>query len=235
MKEKNTNRIVIASIVLTVLSFMFLVGVLIYNIRRLTFIDNINAASMVVASLFVVGSLGLILYIVVLSFVPFLKKEEPNRTKYVNVLIVALVFRLFLYVIYEAINFTWNGGIGGFLNDFHYASYIFVEKMDVLPISVFPIASLSFIHTLLTTDLLGVGLVILGYVLIKKEKYAPLMAIMISILINIIAIFVINIMVIRQYGVELIYYKLDSVFATLITEFAMLGFIVYDMFRGTKK
>ena len=175
-------------------------------------------------------SFGLVLYIIERTFVPFFKKKDVDQAKLLNVLVITLLFRVVIYVVFQTIGLSFEGG---FFPDLQLVSFALTMGTDLLPVIAYPDGSLAFINHLLSTDILGIGLVIIGYLLIKKDKYAPVIAIIASIIINIVAIIVINIIVSNQYSVPFMY-KLDSVFATMITEFALLGFIIQDLFLKKK-
>ena len=77
MEKKIARGVVIFSIILTTLSFVFLVGLFIYNIRRMSAINNVGAFGVVVACILVLASLTLIVYIVILSFFSFFSFVTP--------------------------------------------------------------------------------------------------------------------------------------------------------------
>jgi len=194
-------------------------------------IDNVGAFGIVVASVLVLTSLSLIVYILILSFFSFFSNKEIDFTQYMNILIIAIVFRLLVYVVFGLNDVTQSTGFFRFLNDVHYSSYVLVYHTDLLPVSVFPGGSLSFVHSLMTTDILGIGLVILGIVLSKKDQYAPIIGAALGIVVSFIFIYSINSIIVNTYGSTLLYYKLDAIMATLIIEFAMLGYVVREAFQ----
>ncbi len=230
MKEKNSIRLIYASLGLTIVSFMFLLGLIFFNARRLTMLSPRTSASVVVAIIVALISFGLVVYIIECTFVPFFRKKPVNQQKFLNLLVITLVFRVVLYLVFQLIGVSFEGG---FFPDLHVVSFALTQGTDLLPVTAYPDGALSFINHMLSTDILGIGLVIVGYLLIKKDKYAPVMAITASILINIVAIIVINIVAGNQYGSEFVY-KFDSAFATMITEFALIGFVVQDIFLKKK-
>lgn len=231
MKEKITKSVVIATLILTTVSFIFLLSLLVYNIKRMIVIDNVSALGIVIASILVLTSLSLIVYILILSFFSFFSEKEIDYTQYMNILIIAIVFRLLVYVAFGLNDVTQSTGFFGFLNDVHYSSYVLVYHTDLLPVSVFPGGSLSFVHSLMTTDILGVGLVILGMVLAKKDHYAPILAAILGIVVSFIFIYSINSIIVNTYGSTLLYYKFNAIMVTLIVEFAMLGYVVQETFQ----
>ena len=231
MEKKIARGVVIFSIILTTLSFVFLVGLFIYNIRRMSAINNVGAFGVVVACILVLASLTLIVYIVILSFFSFFSDKEIDWTQYMNILIIAIVFRLILYVIFGLNDVTQTTGFFGFLNDVHYSSYVLAYRTDILPVSVFPGGTLAFTHSLMSTDIFGVGFVIVGIVLAKKDKFAPIIGAGLGIITSLIFALSINSIIVNTYGSTLVYYKLDAIMTTLIVEFAMLGYVVRQTFQ----
>lgn len=231
MKQKIAKGVVLTLLVLTTLSFVFLVGLFVYNIRRMSAIENISAFSIVVACILVIASLSLIVYIIILSFFSFFSDKKIQLTQYMNVLIIAIVFRLIVYVIFGLSDATQSTGFFGFLNDVHYSSYVLTYRTDLLPVSVFPGGSLAFTHSLMSTDIVSIGLVIIGIVLSKKDMYAPIIGAALGAIITIIFVISINSIVVNTYGSTMIYYKLNAIMATLIVEFAMLAYIIRQTFQ----
>ena len=202
-----------------------------YNIRRMSAIENVSVFAIVIACILLLASLSLIVYIAILSFFSFFSDKEIDWTQYMNLLVLAIVFRLLLYVIFGLNDVTQTTGFFGFLNDVHYSSYVLAYRTDLLPVSVFPGGSLAFTHSLMSTDILSVGPVILGIVLAKKDKYAPIIAAGLGIIITLIFAFSINSIIVNTYGSTMVYYKLNAIMATLIVEFAMLGYVVRQTFQ----
>lgn len=230
MKSKIANSVVWSALGLTAISFLILIVQLVNNVRRMFVIETLGVFSVIVTSILVLASLTLITYIIVLSFLSFFSNEKVDMTKYMNGLILAIVFRLILYVIFGLGDLSQSTGIYGFLNDVHYSSYVLTYRTDILPVTVFPNGTLSFAHSLIATDVTSIGLVVLGIVLSEKDRYSPAIGAVLAIVVTFIFVISINVIIAGSSETGSNYYNFFSVMGTLVIEFAMLGYAFKEVF-----
>ena len=229
MKQKAIRGVFFATLILTVLSLMFFVGLMLYNIRRVILIQDSSVLAVIISVLFILISIVLVIAVAVSSFVPFFKEDEFDHKQYINILYLLIVFRLILYVFFSLVDYRLSDQVTGHLGGIHYLTYVFVYRTDLLPVTVFSNASVQFIHSLMGTDVLSIGAVILGFSIYDKYRVAPFIGAVFGIIINLVFITIINISVVNEHGAEFLYYKVDAVFATLLVEFAMLGYVMYRL------
>ena len=235
MRQKITRGVVASTLILTILSLMFFTGLMIYNIRRVVLVADSSILAIIISSILVLIAIILVLSVVVLSFIRFLSKKEVDHKQYINILYLLIVFRLITYVFFSLVDFRIATELTGHLGGTHYLSYIFIYRTDLLPVSVFPNASIEFIHSLMGTDILSVGAVLVGFALYEKYRYAPVIGAVFGVVISLIFVSIINVNIVNEFGVDFLYYKVDSAFATLLVEFAMLGYVVHYVFGKGRK
>lgn len=228
MREKSARGVLIASLGLTMLSLMFFVGLMVYNIRRVFLADEGDTLAIIVTVLLVLIAVTLVVSIVIYSFLSFITDLEIESKQYAKVLYLMIVFKLLTYVFFSLSDYSIPGS--GILGEVHYLTYIFSYRSDLMPTTTFVDGGIQFIHSLMTTDVLSLGAVLVGLSLYDKYRYAPMFGAIFGIIINLVFISVINVRTVNEYGVDFLYYKVDAVFATLILEFAMLGYVMYRLY-----
>ena len=230
MRQKIVRGLIITSLLLTTLSLMFFIGLMIYNINRVILVQDASVFSIINSSILVLIGIVLVVSVSVSSFISFVSKKKIDHQQYLNMLYLLIIYRLIVYVFFSMIDYSLPNEVTGNLGGIHYMSYILVYRTDLLPVNVFPSPSVGFMHSLMSTDIISVGAVMLGFSLYKKDRYAPLIGALLAIAINLIFITYININVVNEFGVEFLYYKGDAILTTLMVEFALLGYTLQYVF-----
>jgi hypothetical protein len=210
---------------------MFFIGLMIFNIKRVILVQDSGVFSIIISSILVLIGIILVMSVVVSSFISFVSKKKVEHQQYLNMLYLLIIYRLLVYVFLSMIDYSLPNEVTGNLGGIHYMSYIFVYRTDLLPVNVFPSPSVGFLHSLMSTDILSVGAVIIGFSLYKRDQYAPLVGAVLAILVTVIFITYINVNTINDSGVEFLYYKGDAILATLLIEFALLGYALQYVFE----